>query len=453
MRTSKLALLVGASTLVALITPQAASAGILSTEKQRAKEELAIRLYNSSPVQQQKAQLQKDFETDPRAATSSGKATIERAVNSLAMAACEYAADEDADRPVVMWDTSPAHRWMGLDVPRSGYGLDNPDNVYRSIPLDGAAHYVIHGKITARGAMETFVLFSSIPGMTSNVMGKVRNDTPILEEVELAGLQSSKMDIKPDGTFTITVDSDPANGRPNHMQAPADNHHLHMLIRDSVADWSNENPVSLDIERVSGPPAHTPSSEAGLEKRAAEILSVFGPYWLKWAHEFDMVPVNYITPPFPRRTGWGFTTVGRFALADDEAWVVTLDPLGASYLGFAVDDPWGIARESVTHNGGLNQSQAKPNADGTYTYVIAAHDPHIYNWLDTDGLNEGTFQIRWQGLPSNVTSAANAVRKVRVVKLKELKQALPSDAAFVTASERQAQLDARARSFARRLEM
>ena len=35
-----------------------------------------------------------------------------------------------------------------------------------------------------------------------------------------------------------------------------------------------------------------------------------------------------------------------------------------------------------------------PNADGTYTYVIAARDPGVHNWIDTDGLREGILTLR-----------------------------------------------------------
>jgi hypothetical protein len=84
--------------------------------------------------------------------------------------------------------------------------------------------------------------------------------------------------------------------------------------------------------------------------------------------------------------------------------------------------------------------------------VVAARDPGVYNWLDTGGLNEGTYQTRWQALPPGVTSADKAVRDVRIVKLIELKGVLPTETVFVNAAERKKQLAIRAASYARRLE-
>lgn len=47
--------------------------------------------------------------------------------------------------------STPPHRWFGLDVPRSGYGIDNPDNVYHNFMVDGAARYDVHGRFPRVG--------------------------------------------------------------------------------------------------------------------------------------------------------------------------------------------------------------------------------------------------------------------------------------------------------------
>jgi len=95
--------------------------------------------------------------------------------------------------------------------------------------------------------------------------------------------------------------------------------------------------------------------------------------------------------------------------------------------------------------------QAKANADGSYTYVISATDPGVYNWLDPSGMEAGTFGARRQAVPGSA-KPDQAVRNVRVVKLSALKDALPPGTIFATAAERKAQLEERARSYARRLE-
>ncbi len=42
--------------------------------------------------------------------------------------------------------TAP-HCWHGFEVHRSGYGIDNPDNVYRHTAVDGQSSFVIHGRM------------------------------------------------------------------------------------------------------------------------------------------------------------------------------------------------------------------------------------------------------------------------------------------------------------------
>jgi hypothetical protein len=433
-------------TVSALLGCPAARGSTLGTVEQRDKEELVLRLKKAAPMQDEIKKVEELYRGDSLADTPDGKATVHRAVDSLATAAAQYAANEDADRPQVMWAVNGPHKWFGFEMPRSGYGIDNPDNIYRMMPISGAARYEIRGKVGKVGpAQETFVLYSSIPGV-----GEAMNKEGRM--IELAGLQLDKMQVNSDGTFVISVDSEPANGRANHMQTQSDNPHMHLLVRDTLADWSTQSPVALDIRRLSGPPVRPAESEPQMAARARDILAAMGPYWLSWTKRIlYSKPVNEVMTPWRRATNWGFTAYGNFSLAKDEAWVLTASSLGAAYLGFQLADPWGVSLDYVTSTSSMTQAQARPNADGTYTYVVAAEDPGVYNWIDTGGLNAGTFQFRWQALPASVTTAAEGIRSVKVVKLATLKSVLPADTKFATAEERKAQLKAREASYNRLL--
>ena len=418
----------------------------LATETQRDKEILSLRLLASAPMQRELNRLEALYRADVSAGTPSGLSTIRRAVDSTAMAAAEYAANEDTDRPTVLWDTNAPHTWFGLNVPGSGYAIDNPDNVYRTVSLNGAARYEVYGKIKYPApAQQTFMLYSSIPGVTPT-MNKAGH------MMELGFLDLNKMSVAPDGTFTIIIDSAPADGRPNHIKSQADNPNMLLLVRDTLANWATENVVALDVRRVAGPPLRPVPKEEILSERAAEILSKLGAFFLNWSNNFVYKnPVNQITTPWARATGWGYASFGSFALADDEAWVVTLDALGAAYFAFQLADPWGIAVAYTDRNGSLNHNQMRANVDGTYTYVIAAQDPGVYNWLDSAGLLAGMFTARWQGMPPHVTSPDGLVRSTQIVKLKSLKDALPPETVFISPSERKSQLAERAASYQRRL--
>jgi hypothetical protein len=133
-------------------------------------------------------------------------------------------------------------------------------------------------------------------------------------------------------------------------------------------------------------------------------------------------------------------------LADDEALVLTLDPIGAKYLAVQLAGGWLSSLDYLHHAASLNLSQATPNPDGTLTLVVAPKDPGIANWLDTTGLHEGTLFVRWQKLPDSLDAAAQGVRSVRVVKVADLDPALTR----LTQAERKAQLAVRAAAYARR---
>ena len=437
--------LAGLLMMATLAHAPVAVAGALDTDQQREKEQLVLRILKSGPMQEQIKKTEAIYRSDPAAKTPSGEATLVSAANSFATVAAQYAANDDRDRPAVMWGTTSEHEWFGYTFPRSYFAIDAPDNVYRSIPIDGAARYEIRGKINAPGPVQqTYVLYNGIPGLT-----------PMDQEghmLEAAGLQSTDLTVGGDGTFTISVDSDPANGRPNHMQSREDNRHMELLIRNTLADWTTQNPVYLEIERVSGPLLRPAPTDAELAQHAAKVLAGMTTFWRDWYNtRVYAIPTNHIETPWTRKSGYGFNAFGNFTIADDEAWVVTMAPLGAGYMGFQVTDPWGAACESRSATGSFNQNQSKANADGTYTYVVAAKDPGVYNWLDTGGLHVGTYTLRWQELPKDVPSPEGAVRSFQVVKLKDLKSVLSAETVFITPEERKVQQVERAASYDRRM--
>lgn len=129
---------------------------------------------------------------------------------------------------------------------------------------------------------------------------------------------------------------------------------------------------------------------------------------------------------------------------------MTFDALGAKSLGIQLTDPWGVAYDYEHRTSSLNNGQARPNRDGTFTFVISARDPGVYNWLDPEGQPAGLFAARWQSLPAGA-SPDRAVRSVAVVKLKNLVSALPKETVWVTTKRRDAQRAARLSDFRRRI--
>lgn len=434
----------------ALVVPSAAlwaatpsgSAGAISSPQQIALETRALRLLASAPVQAEMRRVEALYAADPQGATQAGRATIKRAAESIAMAAIQYAVGEDTDRPVVLWVVNAPHSWFGLEVPRSGYGIDNPDNVYRNIMVDGASSYEIRGKVITPGPAEVhFELRDSIPGTAAMAAegGK-----------QLGTLSNDKMQIAADGSFVITLDNKPADGRPNHIQMPAEGKFL-LIVRDLFTEWKTQNYVPLEIQRVAGPEMAPPPSEEAMAKRAASLLAQMAPYWVAYNNQYVLVrPVNHIVTPRVRPGGRGFSTSGHFKLGKNEAWVVTLNPRGSASLGIQLTDLWGVAYDYIGRTSSLNTAQAVPNTDGSYTFVISAKDPGVYNWLDPEGYEAGLYAVRWQAVPMG-TEPEGAVVDSKVVPLSKLKKALPPETRFVSTAERKAQQLERAESYQRRI--
>lgn len=422
--------------------------GTLSTPGQVAREVRALEVLASAPLQKATDALEKQYLAHPRGRTKSGAATARRAAASTAAAATYAVVNDDPDRPVVFWGANAPHRWFGLSLPRAGYGIENPDNTYRHLHIDGTSRYEIRGRFPKAGPVELhFTVMDAVPGDAPSGQKKSMK----AEGGEfLATLRSDAMAIASDGSFVVTIDSDPANGRENHLQIPKSGR-FPVHIRDLFTDWSSQLPVPLEARRVGGPPAAPLPSLETLTERAVARLEQMGPFWMQFNERFFYtIPPDTIPAPRARPGGRGFSASSHFALADDEALVVTLDRLGAGSLGFQIADSWGVAYEYVDRTSSLNQNQAVPNPDGSFTYVVSAKDPGFANWLDPSGETAGILVLRWQVLPEGA-DPAKAIRKVEVVKLGALEQAMPAGARKLSPEERKTQQSERARQYARRL--
>lgn len=415
---------------------------ILGTADQKAVESLAIKLLSDPEVKKQKEESLHLLQQQVLAKSEDGKKTLKNALDELTYAAVLGAANGDATHPKLTWAYTAPRTWLGHKVPGSRWGIDNPDNVYRFITVDGSSKYEITGKLKQPGPVQfSFLLYDTYFGENT----KQKNlDEPI------SGLKDQEIKVAADGTFKITVDNEPASGRVNHIQSNADAKIL--LVRNTFNDWSTQNPTPVEIKRIGGPEATKPSTDKELAHKAAEYLKAGTQTLLKFTDTGGLLAAepNTLKKPFVRGGGWGFGSSGAYKLAKDEALLVTLDPLGAKYLSVDITDPWLVSREHIKANGNLNNLAAQANKDGTFTYVISPKDVGIQNWLDTGGLQEGSIFVRWQAFPEPVKSADGAIKEVKLVKLNDLPKLLPAEAIKVSPQERKKQYDLRAASYAHR---
>lgn len=449
----------------------------LGTQQQLDAERIAWRTVNTLPVALMKVVLLAGFQAAANQQFSevggpdrANLGQLGAAIDEYAMAAAFQQQLLNSNAPTVVMQVAPGHTWYGQRVPGSRILYDNPDTVYRFMGVNGASSYVIRGRF--EGEVPADTTFSVLTGLTGNTASVLTKDQLV---------------INPDGTFTITADRNPANGRVNHLQLTSDS--TIIATRNTLADWGTEVPMSLEIKRVGGPPNSLFSQLGGFAIPGLGKFVVDNPLLTSLV---SLIPPLPYEPPLlrgiftavimalgiqreatymavattdpvtgerippnvlknPTRNAEFLATqlqsAGYFQLADDEALVVTIDPGNAGYFVVPVTNDWTISKDYWNQQTSLNNAQALANDDlTTYTVVISKSDPGVANWVSTGGLNQGTISMRFQDLDPNAPDDLPTVTS-RVVKLSELDGALPDGTVYYTPAQRAAQLAERKAGF------
>ena len=369
--------------------------------------------------------------------SAEAEARLDQAIDELAFSAVQKAVNGDPLYPQVYWLNAPPHQWFGTTVQGGRYSYDNPDNIYRTIPIEGGSRYVLKGRRFAAGPTDsTFSLISNVNSQNT-----------------IAYLTGKDLVVGPDGRYEITIDSEPANGRVNHIQSTSAAKQL--FVRNNLGDWGRETPDALTVERLGAAPARAPRGDAavGLEAWAnlQESIITYGVGALGLKTHLNRV--NTLSSPSTSSTLGTLVTqtsaFGHFKLADGQALVITLQSGGAGYFVVPVTDPWLVSGDPIRRQNSLNNKQAVADADGAYTFVVAAQDPGVQNWLDTEGRREGTIMVRWQDLPAQTVNGGPQV-SVKVVAISDLQAVLPAGTRWVDAATRARQLAAREAGYERR---
>lgn len=407
----------------------------IATEDQHTVERRALEIFAHPRVTATRKEIQEYWtHSMPRSPEMLG--CFDRAFEEVMFAAVVWSLNQDPLYPRVVTITRLAHQLDGQRVPGTRWGIDNPDSVYRVIPISGAERYVIRGSVPPNRVTENyFTLWDAKMGTVAVFDGK-------------------DIVLNPDRSFEIAVDSDPPGDRVNHIRSAPEAHEFY--IRDVVMDWKQEMINTLSIERLGPEPSRPPRS---LEQE----LDLAIEYMWKWAKETDRwddqtagKPENQFAFTIDRDSDGALRNqiyiLGKFRLAsDDEALVLNVDLGGADYFIAPISNVWGTTNEIQFRTGSLNLAQSVRNSDGTLTLVLSVEDPGVHNWLDPSDMHEGTLTLRWAefdgGQPGESLSATS-----KIVPLADLRSHLPEETRFVTAEERRQQLAERAASYAWRLQ-
>lgn len=358
---------------------------------------------------------------------------FEDAFDEVMFSAAVWSSNQDKLRPKVSCITRLGHPVAGRAIPGSRWGIDNPDSVYRVIPISGDERYEIRGRVGENRMTENyFTLWDANMGTVAVLNGRT-------------------MEVDSDGSFTVTVDSDPAGDRPNHVQTTPEAHEFY--IRDVLLNWDRDDPNHLAVERLGAPPS-TPARTVDEQAEAtAAMMAHFANFTGKLSHGVYKMPPNDFNLAWSADKAGAMRNqvyvMGRFNLNPGEAFVVDVSDGGAEYFTVPLSNIWGTTLEIVDRTGSLNKAQSRPNEDCTYTYVISPTDPGVANWIDSDGLPEGILTLRMAEFGADGPKEDLGARG-RVVRLDDLEKEVPT-VRRVSAEDRATELANRRAAYLRRL--
>src|SRR5262245_54611491 len=318
----------------------------------------------------------------------------------------------------------PPHEWMGMKVPGCrGFGtMENFDNHYSFIPIDGTGRYELYGKVSDPP-------IGDCPIWVTNCLS---------QSINVSGLVWPEMEFNDDGTFVVTIDPEPADGRPNHVQTSLDT--LYLFMRDGRKSW-DQVPNAYRFKRLDPPTAPPKSIDETLAMAARFIIGDV-PQNFFFKRMIDWVEPNTVTQPEVSSNVGGMPTQqlirGNVKIADDEALVVTFGAAESDYSVMCLYDWWGMSMDFWSRSSSMNDTQSVANPDGSQSYVVSIQDPGVHNWVDTLGLHEVQLLHRWQLLPQTPDGpGGDPWAKAELVKVADLKEVLPEGTTWVTPEERE----------------
>ena len=450
----------------------------LGTPAQISRERIAMRTANTLPVNLMKFVLRQGFlaAANQQFADVGGpdQANLDRlnnAVDEYALASAFSQQILNPMDPAVVTQVAPPHNWYGLTVGGSRLLYDNPDTIYRFIPVNKTSEYVLTGRLyEGIPADTTFSVLEGTSGTTSRI------------------LTLDDLDVSPDGSFVITVSGAAATpGQRNHLQLTSSS--TLIAARNTLGDWAVEEPMELEVQRVSGPPNSLFAQLGGFvllgslvndNPLLASLASLIPPLAIAEAPivrgsltallmivrganqeakymalattdpEGQLRPPNVMTPPASNAEFLAnqLQSNGYFQLADDEALILTIDPASAGFFTVPVYDDWTITGDYWNEQTSLNNYQSVANLDGTYTMVVSPTDPLVRNWVSTGGLNQGIISMRFQNLDPEAPDTPTV--ESQKVKIAELADYLQAGTVLVTPEQRAAQLAVRKAGFNKR---
>jgi hypothetical protein len=313
--------------------------------------------------------------------------------------------ESDPERPDFRRIVSPSRKLLG----------DNPDAIYFEAPIRGDRSYRIRGN-TAGAVYTSFTVEAGgVEGGYPERTGGALNDT--------------QFEIAADGSYELRLGPDVSG--PNTLRIPADARTVttrsYFETRESVAA-DPLKVVPIEIAPVVSPgPAPTPD-DASIARSIRRVIAFLRgttvdrplhdpknqPSWV------STIPNQFNPPAKPGDMAFGATdnayTMAPYALGPDQALVIEGRFPRCRFANVVL---WNRFLQSYAYSSrtiSRNRAQTRLEPDGRYRIAIAARDPGVPNWIDTEGRPSGVVYWRFL-LPEGEIETPRA----RVVPVSELR--------------------------------
>jgi hypothetical protein len=315
----------------------------------------------------------------------------ERAIAHILETALYFWLEADPDRPVFKPYVTPTRKLLG----------DNPDSIYYFAPIRDDRSYRVTGNLGAA----TFTSFT-IEGGSAEGHAARRS---------ISALGDEEMEVAPDGSFEIVVSREkPESGNWLRLEEGAGQittRHYHES-RQSVAA-SPVPLVPIEITPLDPPPL----APYGGDSEVASHLE-----WVaNFVREHAAMEMTPTSPELAKRLGWvsiepnhfnkpgqwvsssGDNAYGNthayyasapYALGPDEALVMEGRFPDCRFANVVLWNRFMQSYDFANRRVSLNRNQIEYEKDGSFEIVVAASDPGVPNWLDTEGRPTG--QIYWR---------------------------------------------------------
>ena len=318
------------------------------------------------------------------------------------------------------------------------WGLDAPDCLYVYAAVRGDAAYRIEGWRGTANHIDIQV----------NAGHYAQGDVSAWETIDSISGRDLATDV--DGRFALTLGG-PRDGQDNWLALREDAGFV--LIRQYFADWENEEPADLLIERV-GAAYPIPVVRTDQVADRLALLETWlergGALWERMSNSFLGLEPNSLIVHLPenadKHTGMAGQAygIGNFHCRADEAVIVELEPPACHHWSVSLANYYWESIEYASRQTSLNGHQAVLDPDGVFRAVIAHEDPGVANWLDTGGHTSGSIAARF------LLAESAPVPVLRAVSLGDLDTSLPEGAKRMDPATRREILARRRRAVLRR---